>query len=100
MYPDVGQIFLHGYEIKHTYPERPESLEAGEAGGYDYERDICKEKVKMVMHREEGYLYNKKLSYCVLWKYCLLALQEFHSRNDRLYADERDHKMLCNCGRT
>jgi len=37
-YPDVGKIFSHGYEI------------TGEAGGYYYERDIYKEKVKMVMH--------------------------------------------------
>ena len=74
-YPDVGKIFSHGYEIKHTYPERPEPLEAGEAGGYDYDRDIYKEKVKMVMRREEEYLYNKKLSYGVLWKHCSLALQ-------------------------
>ena len=27
------------------------------------------------MHREEEYLYNKKLSYGVLWKHCSLALQ-------------------------
>ena len=54
-YPDVGKIFSHGYEIKHTYPKRPEPLEAGEAGGYDNERDIYKEKRKMVMHREEEY---------------------------------------------
>ena len=33
-YPDVGKIFSHGYEIKHTYPERPEALEAGKVGGY------------------------------------------------------------------
>ena len=51
----VRKIFSHGYEIKHTYPERPEPLEAGEAGGCDCERDIY--KVKMVMHREEEHLY-------------------------------------------
>ena len=34
-YADVGKIISHGYEIKHTYPERPEPLEAGKAGGYD-----------------------------------------------------------------
>ena len=49
-YPDVGKILSHGYEIKHTYPERPGPLEAVEAGGYDYERDVYKEKVKMVMN--------------------------------------------------
>ena len=25
-YPDVGKIFSHGYNIKHTYPEKPEPL--------------------------------------------------------------------------
>ena len=42
-YSDVGKIFSHGYDIKHSYPERPEPLEAREAGGYDYERNISKE---------------------------------------------------------
>ena len=49
--PGRWKDFVHGYEIKHTYPERPERLEAGESGGYGYERDIYNEKLKMVMKR-------------------------------------------------
>jgi hypothetical protein len=74
-YPDVGKIFSHGYEVEHTYPIRPEPVLGQGQDVYDFERDIYREKVKLVMRREEEYLYNKKLAYGVLWKHCSLALQ-------------------------
>ena len=65
----LERFFSHGYESKHTYPERPEPLEEKQVDMTMKEKVIYKEKVKMVTHREEECLYNKKISYGVLWKH-------------------------------
>ena len=72
-YPDVSKIFSHGVEISHALPPKPLLTKASDP--HHFKRDEYREKVRMILKREDEYNFNKKLSYGILWKHCSLALQ-------------------------
>jgi len=72
-FPDVSKIFSHGIEVDHPRPQRPRLTKVNDP--HHFRRDEYKEKLKLVIKREDDYKFHKKLAYGILWKHCSLALQ-------------------------
>ena len=104
-YPDVSKIFSHGVVVSYDIPEAPE-FQRGEDPN-NFLRDQYRERVKMLMKREDDFKFNMKLTYGVLWKHCSLALQnslrsmseyEEYSSEEDVHALWTDIKRLCTVG--
>jgi hypothetical protein len=91
--------------VSYDIPEAPE-FQRGEDPN-NFLRDQYRERVKMLMKREDDFKFNMKLTYGVLWKHCSLALQnslrsmskyEEYSSEEDVHALWTDIKRLCTVG--
>ena len=104
-FPDVSKIFSHGIEVDHPRPQRPRLTKVNDP--HHFRRDEYKEKLKLVIKREDDYKFHKKLAYGILWKHCSLALQNSirgtanyseTSSNENVSALWQEVKRLCTVG--
>jgi hypothetical protein len=91
--------------VSYDIPEAPE-FHRGENPN-NFLRDQYRERVLMLMKREDDFKFNMKLTYGVLWKHCSLALQnslrsmseyEEYSSEEDVHALWTDIKRLCTVG--